>query len=143
MQQVDKAAVSSRSQADKILAQVESSLPVRQFLLTNMMSEADGNGKISLRFRLPLDLLSEEILNVGDFPYTPPPPVSPTSPQWTGPTVFIKGSRSKYINNQNIPVCQAFFPNSRIETLEAGHWVHSERPLETVEIVAKLIKEGK
>jgi hypothetical protein len=32
------------------------------------------------------------------------------------------GSKSKYINSRNIPVIKQFFPNARLETLDAGHW---------------------
>jgi hypothetical protein len=28
----------------------------------------------------------------------------------------------RYINSKNIPVLRAFFPNARIEELDAGHW---------------------
>jgi pimeloyl-ACP methyl ester carboxylesterase len=142
MKGVDAAKVSTRSEADKLLERVEPEVPVRQFLLTNMVSE-NQDGKSSLRFRLPLELLSEEVPLIGDFPFNPPPPVAADSPQWTGPTVFLKGSRSKYINKRNVPVIEAFFPNADIVTLEAGHWVQSEQPQETVEIVAKLIQGAK
>jgi len=143
MKAVDEAQVGSRSEADKILAKVEANPGIRQFLLTNLRSDKDESGKSIMRFRVPLQLLGDAIPSIGDFPYTPPPPVSATSPQWTGPTVFIKGAKSKYINSRNIPVCEAFFPNATIETLDAGHWVHSEKPLEVVEIVAKLVQGAK
>lgn len=32
------------------------------------------------------------------------------------------GSKSKYINKNNIPVIKAFFPNYELVTLDAGHW---------------------
>lgn len=47
----------------------------------------------------------------------------------------------RYINRRNIPMCEAHFPNMRLETLDAGHWVQAERPNEFVEHV-KAFLEG-
>ncbi|GAA6024065.1 hypothetical protein JCM8202_004235, partial [Rhodotorula sphaerocarpa] len=49
-------------------------------------------------------------------------------------------SRSKYINSRNIPVIKQFFPDSRLETLDAGHWVHAEKPKEFVELLYDFCK---
>ncbi len=70
----------------------------------------------------------------------PPPPVTPKSPQWNGPTLFIKGEHSRYLNRHNIPVAEAFFPNMRLETLDTGHWVHAEKPSETVKLIEDFVK---
>jgi pimeloyl-ACP methyl ester carboxylesterase len=108
-----------------------------------MVSDQDESGKSFLRFRLPVQLLKEEVPSIGEFPYTPPPPVSATSPQWMGPVLVLKGAQSKYVNRRNIPICEAFFPNCRVEILDAGHWVHAEKPAETVELVGQFILDGK
>jgi pimeloyl-ACP methyl ester carboxylesterase len=83
--------------------------------------------------------MAGEIPEIGGFPYTPPPPVSETSPQWEGPTLFLKGKKSPYINRKNIPICEAYFPNMQLVTLDAGHWVHADQPGETTDAVAKFI----
>ena len=36
--------------------------------------------------------------------------------------VLTAGAKSKYINSRNIPIIKQFFPDSRLETLDAGHW---------------------
>ena len=108
----------------------------RQFLLTNARTASSGH----VAFRVPLHLLSRAIVNIGDFPYTPPPPVSPTSPTWGGPTLFLKGEHSKYVNRKNLPAAEAFFPNMKLEVLPTGHWVHAEKPLETIKVVEEFIK---
>lgn len=138
MQKVDAARLPSRTEADSIIAEVEPNLSTRQFLLTNAAIEKDPETKKNLlRFRIPLDLLAEELPAVGDFPY------SAGSVHWDGPTLFLKGSKSKYINKNNLPICKEFFPNAHCEELDAGHWVHAEKPTETVELVGQFIKEGK
>ncbi|OCF34688.1 mitochondrial protein [Kwoniella heveanensis CBS 569] len=138
MMDVEKARVKTKHEADAILKAVEPSLPTRQFLLTNTR-QAHGADP-HLVFRIPLQLLSDAIKHIGDFPYSPPPPVSPTSPIWDGPTLFLKGAQSKYINRKNIPVAEAFFPKMKLETLDTGHWVHAEKPNETVELVKRFVQ---
>jgi len=34
-----------------------------------------------------------------------------------------EGTKSKYINKNNIPIAKEFFPSMSLETLDAGHWV--------------------
>ncbi|WWC87671.1 uncharacterized protein L201_002562 [Kwoniella dendrophila CBS 6074] len=141
MMEVEKAQVKTKHEADGIFAKVEPSLPTRQFLLTNTKQTHGHNPH--LVFRIPIELLSNAIKHIGDFPYTPPTSpetISPTSPIWKGPTLFLKGSQSKYINRKNIPVAEQFFPNMKLEILDTGHWVHAEKPHETVELVKKFIE---
>lgn len=140
MRKVETSKCKHRSDADKMLQEVEPDLSARQFLLTNARTETK-NGEEHLVFRLPLDLLAEEIPSIGTFPYTPPPPKSETSPTWDGPVMFLKGAKSKYINKRNIPVCEAFFPNMKLETLDAGHWVHAEQPAETMRLITEFVHE--
>lgn len=128
------------------------SLPTRQFLLTNAITDPTTQ---TLRFRIPLDIISESIPQIGEFPYLPPSPAkgtpaAPTTsehhetqteqPTWSGPTLFIKGAHSAYINHRNLPSCRAFFPHMQLETLDAGHWVHAERPAEFVDAVEKFLR---
>jgi hypothetical protein len=58
---------------------------VLAFLLTNLESTAEG----TVRFRLPLDILGTSIDHVGAFPF------APGAHTWEGPTLFIKGEKSK------------------------------------------------
>jgi pimeloyl-ACP methyl ester carboxylesterase len=156
MQKVQAAQVKSKSDADEILKAYEPSLPTRQFLLTNSLTQpATEQSPAHLRFRIPLETLSEAIPSIGEFPFSPPElqgeDIHPktltmageraSSPQasWPGPTLFLKGSKSKYINKYNIPVARAFFPSMRVVELDAGHWVHAERPKETVELVREFV----
>lgn len=59
----------------------------RAFLLTNL-SPTKGLDE-PYRFRVPLDIIGDAIIEVGSFPY------EPTERQWSGSTLFIKGTRSK------------------------------------------------
>lgn len=54
--------------------------------------------------------------------------------------MFLKGEHSRYLNRHNIPVAERFFPNMRLEVLDTGHWVHAEKPAETVAMVEEFVK---
>jgi len=62
-------------------------MEIRQFLLTNLASEPKNGGPMS--FRIPLDIIEEAIPTFGDFPY------APGERTWGGPTLAIRGKRSK------------------------------------------------
>lgn len=158
MRKVDQARVKSKAEADKILQEVEpvchpfsstqiptacyqfevfadsQVLSTRQFLLTNTRTLPSGD----LSFRIPLDLLDRSIPHIGDFPY--PQPDQPGSPSWPGPTLFLKGEHSKYLNRRNIPIAEAYFPAMRLEVLPTGHWVHAEEPGQTLKLVKKFVE---
>jgi hypothetical protein len=46
----------------------------------------------------------------------------PEHPTWDGPTLVVRGTKSPYITDENLPSFKAFFPNARVEGLDAGHW---------------------
>ncbi|GAA5870961.1 hypothetical protein JCM8547_000042 [Rhodosporidiobolus lusitaniae] len=132
MKEIDAAKVMSRKEADVILQKTEPDIGVRQFLLTNMDRAAPSE---PYKFRLPLHYLSNAIDEIGAFPYQPGEKV------YEKPSLFLKGSKSKYINSKNIPLIKQFFPNSELVTLETGHWVHAEKPKEFVELLDKFLKQ--
>lgn len=45
-----------------------------------------------------------------------------------GPTLFIRGSRSPYVNDSTIPSIERFFPKFQMRDVPAGHWVMAENP---------------
>jgi hypothetical protein len=62
------------------------SMEIKQFLLTNLSPEKGG---APMSFRIPLDILEVAVPNFGDFPYVP------GERTWEGPTLVIRGKRSK------------------------------------------------
>ncbi|KWU42475.1 alpha/beta-hydrolase [Rhodotorula sp. JG-1b] len=133
MHQIQDAKVQSRKEADDLLQETEPDLSVRQFLLTNLDRASPSD---PYHFRIPLPFLQNAIDEIGAFPYTPGERV------YEKPSLFLKGSKSKYINSRNIPVIKQFFPNARLETLDAGHWVHAERPKEFIELLDDFCKSS-
>lgn len=53
-----------------------------------------------------------------------------------GKTLFVRGGRSNYILDQDIPAILTLFPNASLHTIAgAGHWVHAEAPEEFYSLV--------
>lgn len=132
MKEINEAKVQTKKQGEEILKKYEQDPSVRAFLLHNLVAPSKGE---PLQFRIPLSIIENGIDGIGDFPHTPGEQI------WHGPTLFVKGAKSKYINRRNVPVMEQYFPNMKLETLDAGHWVHAERPQEFVDLVSKFISQ--
>ncbi|KAJ5167714.1 uncharacterized protein N7482_003308 [Penicillium canariense] len=120
MQRIEEAKVAKQSDADKILQEYEESLPIRQFLLTNLTRSEEDN---TLKFRVPLSVLGNSLEELGDFPFS-----ESDGKQYNGPTLFVRGTRSPYVSDKTIPAIKQFFPNAQIADVDAGHWLISENP---------------
>ncbi|MFN5169748.1 MAG: alpha/beta fold hydrolase [Cyclobacteriaceae bacterium] len=117
----------SRQEADRILAQNVSEADVRQFLLKNLNRTADGfSWRVNLK---AIDRHMNEI--VADLQYPG---------QYTGPCLFVKGSRSNYFAEGDDDVIRSRFTHAEFATLDTGHWVQAERPREFAEVVLDFLK---
>ncbi|KAL4884390.1 Alpha/Beta hydrolase protein [Aspergillus karnatakaensis] len=133
MQQVESAQVSKQSDADKILQDYEESLPIRQFLLTNLVRSPEDS---TMKFRVPLSTLAESLKALGDFPFT-----EPGSVQYKGPTLVVRGTKSPYVSDDTFPAIKGFFPDSKVVDVEAGHWVITENPEGFRKAVVEFLQE--
>lgn len=77
-----------------------------------------------LVFRVPLSTLADSLDAMADFPYR----AETDDVQYDGPTLFIRGTRSRYVPDESVPAIRKFFPRAKIEDVEAGHWLISENP---------------
>lgn len=121
MRKVADANVQKQSEADAILAEFESNVGVRQFLLTNLARGKDG----IQRFRIPVKYLASALDNMADFPFK-----DPEEARWEGPTLFVRGTKSHYVADETLPIIGRFFPRFQIADVDSGHWVISEKPEE-------------
>ncbi|KAL4776883.1 Alpha/Beta hydrolase protein [Aspergillus nidulans var. acristatus] len=133
MQQVESANITKQSDADKILQEYEEALPIRQFLLTNLIRSPEDQ---TMKFRVPLSTLGASLRAMGDFPFS-----EPGSVQYKGPTLVIRGTKSPYVSEDTFPTIKAFFPNSKIADVEAGHWLISENPEAFRKAVVNFLQE--
>jgi esterase len=125
---IDLLGITSRNEADAVLSRYEPIVPVRQFLLKNLYRNAQGQ----FDWRLNLPIIERELHGIGD---------ELTNPQIVyKPTMFMRGSESPYILDEDIPAIKRIFPTAKIETIQdAGHWVQAEKPVEFVETLMKFI----
>lgn len=122
MRKVEEARVKKQSEADAILQAYEDSLPIRQFLLTNLVRNNDDGTQ---KFRVPLRYLASALDNMADFPFK-----DPDEARYQGPTLFVRGTKSHYVADEMLPIIGRFFPKFQLADVEAGHWVISEKPEE-------------
>ena len=56
------------------------------------------------------------------------------------PILFIRGEKSNYVLDSDIPEIKKQFPNSEIKTIPgAGHWIHADKPEEFTQEVIRFI----
>ncbi|GAB2765088.1 alpha/beta fold hydrolase [Salinimicrobium soli] len=112
---LDAAELSSRGDAEDLLANYVKEEGVRLFLLKNLYWKTKG--KLALRMNLPA--LERNIEALGE--------KLPDDYRFSGPTLFIKGERSDYITSEDEKEISKHFPSSKIVSIPgSGHWVHAE-----------------
>jgi esterase len=117
LQALDSQTVASRAEADRILAAYIEDAPTRAFILKNLQRNTAGD----LQLKLNVDSI---IANYGTKLVQ-----APTGDPFSGPTLFIKGELSAYIQDRHRDMIKQLFPQSELEIIEgAGHWLHAEKP---------------
>jgi pimeloyl-ACP methyl ester carboxylesterase len=125
------AEVSDRKEAARLMNEYMPNPGVQLFLLKNLARKPEGGFK--WRMNLPAIKASYEKLSgpVGNF-----------GDVYDSPTLFIRGGKSGYVQDDDIELIKMLFPQTRLETVEgAGHWVHAERPEALFEVVNNFIGE--
>ena len=116
---LDFAKISSRGEAEAILAEYVKDYGTRLFLLKNLYRKTKN--EFALRINLPI--LTEKIVEVGK--------ALPESEVYEGDTLFLKGSKSGYIELKDEISIKKQFPKARFNSVSnAGHWLHAENPSE-------------
>lgn len=114
---VDQAHIGSRAEADAILAGYLDEVGLRQFLLQNLHPAGDA-----WVWRMNLPALTRGMSEIVGFSV-------PNQPVYPGPTLFIHGGLSDYLQPNAKPIIQRLFPRARVRTVpQAGHWVYAEQP---------------
>jgi pimeloyl-ACP methyl ester carboxylesterase len=95
-------------------------LPVRQFLLTNLVRTAPSE---PFKFRIPVRTLAHALDDMADFPFK-----DPDTHRFNKRALIIRGTKSHYVPDETIPIIGRFFPRFELVDIEAGHWVITEKP---------------
>jgi pimeloyl-ACP methyl ester carboxylesterase len=119
--------LANRGEADTILAAFEPDLGVRQFLLKNLYK----NENDQFSWRMNLKVLSNEYTNILQA-------INFRQPL-SKPVYFIRGGKSNYILDKEIPALQLLFPKMQLKTIEnAGHWLQAEQPQAFIDTLLSL-----
>jgi pimeloyl-ACP methyl ester carboxylesterase len=123
MRRVDLASITARSDAKNQLGDLEPG--VADFLLQSLdMKER--------RWRLNLDVLAAEMDKIIGFP--------DVTGQFTGPTLFLSGGLSDYVQREARPAIKDLFPAAKFAKIPgAGHWLHAEKPREFTAAVSAFL----
>ena len=120
------ATLASRNEADALLSRYEPDAGVRQFLLKNLYRNEVG----AFAWRINLPIIAENISAIGDN--------VANQRVVAEPVLFVRGQKSNYVLDADIPAIMKWFPNATIDTVAgAGHWVQAEQPEAFVAALAR------
>lgn len=129
MQSIDFSKMQNRNEVDEEMAKRLPEKSLRQFLLKNIYWQT----KEHLAWRVNLPVIANHIEAVGD-------PL-PTDEYFFGPTLFIRGENSNYIQGPDVEDIKLHFANAHIETIaNAGHWVQAEQPQAFAEVAMRFLE---
>ena len=120
MQALDLHGITSRMDADARLAPLVPDPALRAFFLQSLDVKTAA-------WRLNLAALDAAMAQIIGWPETQGP--------FAGPTLFLTGANSHYVLPEYRDKIRALFPKARFAKLNAGHWLHAERPADFIETV--------
>lgn len=116
---LDLSALGSRRDADVQLGESIADPSIRQFLLKNLYRKGD-----TFAWRMNLAALESGYDQIA----AAPKPCNENTGYY-GPTLFIKGELSNYIQAEYRDATAALFPNAEARIMNSvGHWPHAEKP---------------
>lgn len=125
---VNLPSISSRAEAKKALAVYVKEPGTQAFLLKSLYQ--DENDQWQWRFNLPLIVRDYEVLS--DWQHN--------GLCYAGPTLFIKGADSDYIQAKHQAGILEQFPKASAKIVQAGHWLHAEKPQVLNALITKFLR---
>ncbi|MFC5263315.1 alpha/beta fold hydrolase [Kribbella qitaiheensis] len=116
MRNADLSSVQRRADVDAQLVDAVPTPGTRAFLLQNLILDDQG-----ARWRPNLPVIEAALPAISAWP-------EDESGRYDGPTLFIYGGKSDYVQHNHRATIERYFPQVQFaEIPEAGHWVHAER----------------
>ena len=130
LQAIDLTKVKKRKDADAQLAHYVDDVGVRQFLLRNIVSNAQGQ----FQFKCSLNNIEQgyqQIMQANQADNGQP---------FTGATLFIKGGNSDYILPEHQSSIAKLFPTAKAKVIQGtGHWLHAEKTVAFNKVVTDFL----
>ena len=109
--------VTSRADADRRLATAIPSPAIRGYVLQNLRRDGNAWG-----WRVNLSGIATALPEIRGFP-------EPGGRQFTGPALFLYGTKSDYVDARAFTAIRELFPLARLRAVaNAGHWVYADQP---------------
>lgn len=120
---VDQAQLSTRTEVTALMKQYIAEEMVIQFLLKSWNKR---------QWRFNVNALNTHYTDILSWP---------NSTIFTGPTLFLKGQNSPYIQQtEHFDAIRVQFPEAEIQEIaDAGHWLHAEKTAAVIEALAHFI----
>ena len=129
---LDLGTIEHRRDADAALTEAVPHPTVRSFLLQNLRRDADG-----WSWQPNLEVLGRDIGALSGWPAD----ALADAPPYDGPTLWVSGERSAYVQPEYAAAMDRWFPRNRRVTVKgAGHWVHSEQPRVFTEVLRRFLQ---
>jgi len=117
---LDLAVLPDRAAVDAALAAAAPDARLRNFLLQNLVRQ---HGAWCWRMNVPALLAGIDAITGW--------PEPPAGARYLGPSLFLHGGESGYVQPAHEPAIRALFPYARFRSVPgAGHWVYADRPAE-------------
>lgn len=119
---------SSREQIDSALEPSFPEASMRNFLLKGVV-----RGEAGFEWMFNLDAINKGYSSLMEAVLGWQP--------FEGPTLFVHGGKSTYVQQEHLIAIRTQFPYAEISTIEqAGHWIHSDEPDEFGKIVMSFLE---
>lgn len=126
---VDFSTKPDRAAVEETIAKYVPDFGTRQFLMKNVYRETAD--QLAFRFNLPV--FNEKLDNIGE--------AIPEGSRFDGPTLFLRGDKSRYIKDEDFSLIKSHFPNAEIKDIKnSGHWLHAENPKDFLEETLAFLK---
>lgn len=131
MRGLDLTSISRRSEAQKALGTAIDDPALAGFLMMNLKQSATSGYQWGINLEA-LDQHMDDLLDFPDFD---------SHSTYEGPTLFLAGAQSTYIQPYHHAEIERLFPGASIEFIaDAGHWVHAEKPALVAEKIAAFLR---
>jgi pimeloyl-ACP methyl ester carboxylesterase len=132
LESVDLKSIKTRSDADKHLMEKISEPMMRLFLLQNLVHSED-----QYKWRINIPVIKKGLPSLHGFPSFS------ENIFFNGPTLFLAGARSDFIEpNHHKNIAHLFPKSSIINIAGAGHWIHADNPEAFINSVVQFISSS-
>jgi len=119
---IDLSMVTSRKEVEDAIGHEIADWTVQQFILKGLTRNTEGG----YEWRTQFDILEKNIAHI----------LGTIGAEVVDlPALFIAGEKSNYIKPEDHEGIQKLFPRAVFAGIDAGHWVHAEKPAELAGVV--------